>query len=105
MIAKGIVLYVTLNIRLIIEEGGVICDMVFVIRCLSVFLCFKMSFSLISKNFHISYTRTPNPLTPLQAISLLLPQEKNPAKPEPSKTEKLPDSLWKELGSSLPKFN
>lgn len=87
MIAKGIVLYVTLNIRLIIEEGGVICDMVFVIRCLSVFLCFKMSFSLISKNFHISYTRTPNPLTPLQAISLLLPQEKtqqnqNLAKPK-----------------------
>lgn len=46
-----------------------------------------MSFSLISKNFHISYTRTPNPLTPLQAISLLPPQEKtqqnqNPAKPK-----------------------
>lgn len=46
-----------------------------------------MSFSLISKNFHISYTRTPNPLTPLQAISLLLPQEKtqqnqNLAKPK-----------------------
>lgn len=46
-----------------------------------------MSFSLISKNFHISYTRTLNPLTPLQAISLLPPQEKtqqnqNPAKPK-----------------------
>lgn len=46
-----------------------------------------MSFSLISKNFNISYTRTPNPLTALQAISLLPPKEKtrqnqNPAKPK-----------------------
>lgn len=58
MSEKGIAIFVTLKIRLTEEGASFVTFLVFVIRCVSVFRCFSISFSLISENFQISYTHT-----------------------------------------------
>lgn len=72
---KGI--YLTYDIKYQInriEGGGLICDLVFVIRCVSIFLCFSISFSLIFKE--LSHFLQPPPRTHLKAIPFLSPKKK-----------------------------
>ena len=59
----------------LIEEGASFVTL-FVVRCVSNFLCFNIHFSLVSKNFHISYTPTPT-RTRKQFLFLSPPPEKN----------------------------
>lgn len=61
MSEKGIAIFVTLKIRLTEEGASFVTFLVFVIRCVSVFRCFSISFSLTSENFQISYTHTHTP--------------------------------------------
>lgn len=92
-----IAFYMILKISLI-EEGASFVTL-FVVRCVPNFLCFNIHFSLVSKNFRISYTPTP---TRKQFLFLFPPpREKlylNPAEPQNFQ------SLYKELDFSLPKF-
>lgn len=69
-----IALYMILKISWIEEGALYVTFLVFVIRCESHLLCFSISFSLTSKNFHFFYT--PPTSTP-PAVSLLSPEKKS----------------------------
>lgn len=83
---KGI--YLTYDIKYQInriEGGGLICDLVFVIRCVSVFLCFSISFSLIFKE--LSHFLQPPPHAHTSKQSLFYPPRKNFNYLNPGKTK------------------
>lgn len=102
---KGI--YLTYDIKYQInriEGGGLICDLVFVIRCVSIFLCFSISFSLIFKELS-HFLQPPPPTHTPQSNPFFIPQEKTltiwtQEKPKTSKKR-----LYKELVSFSPQFN